>query len=71
VEVRIGHIEYLGDQSIVYASLDGRNELIAIRAPADAAALQAGQQAYLQLPVPQCHIFDRSGLALTGTARHA
>ncbi|MFC0169454.1 ABC transporter ATP-binding protein [Pseudoduganella danionis] len=71
VEVRIGHIEYLGDQSIVYASLDGRSELIAIRAPAATAALQAGQRCHLQLPVLQCHIFDRSGLALTSTARHA
>ena len=71
VEVRIGHIEYLGDQSIVYASLDGSSELIAIRAPADAAALQNNQRSHLQLPMLQCHIFDRSGLALASTARHA
>jgi len=71
VEVRIGHIEYLGDQSIVYASLDGSSELIAIRAPADGAALQNQRSSHLQLPVLQCHIFDRSGLALAATARHA
>ncbi len=71
VEVQIGHIEYLGDQAIVYASLDGRSDLIAIRTPADASALQTGQRCQLQLPLQQCHVFDRSGQALAQAAAHA
>ncbi|MDB5907849.1 MAG: malK [Massilia sp.] len=67
VDVEVGHIEYLGDQSIVYASLDGGTQLIAVRQSLDSAVPAAGSRIKLQLPARRCHLFDAAGIAFPRT----
>ena len=64
IAVGVGHVEYLGDQTIVYATLDGLPGMIAARQAADAAPVQAGAQARIHLPRERCLLFDAAGLAL-------
>ncbi|MEC5162955.1 MULTISPECIES: ABC transporter ATP-binding protein [unclassified Janthinobacterium] len=64
VAAGVGHVEYLGDQSLVYAALDGAPGLLAFRQPADAAPPLPGQRVALHLPPRRCLLFDDAGLAL-------
>jgi multiple sugar transport system ATP-binding protein len=64
VEVAVGHVEYLGDQSIVYATLAGAPDMIAVRQPAEAAPLHAGSGASIVLPAARCLLFGGDGRAL-------
>ncbi len=64
VEVGVGHVEYLGDQSIVYATLAGAPDMIAVRQPAEAAPLHAGSRASIVLPAARCLLFGADGRAL-------
>ncbi|MES2257308.1 MAG: sn-glycerol-3-phosphate ABC transporter ATP-binding protein UgpC [Pseudomonadota bacterium] len=66
VEVGIGHVEYLGDLSIVYSTLQGAPEMIAVKQPAEAAPLHAGSRALLHLPPARCLLFDAAGRVLAG-----
>jgi multiple sugar transport system ATP-binding protein len=63
IEVGIGHVEYLGDLSIVYATLDGLERMIAFKQPAGEAPLRAGSRARIVLPA-RCLLFDAAGKAL-------
>ncbi|MBA5636992.1 sn-glycerol-3-phosphate ABC transporter ATP-binding protein UgpC [Duganella sp. LX20W] len=63
-DVTVGHIEYLGDQSIVYATLAGAPEMIAARLPAEAAPPLAGARARIVLPPARCLLFGADGRAL-------
>ncbi|MBA5689467.1 ABC transporter ATP-binding protein [Rugamonas apoptosis] len=62
--VTVGHIEYLGDQSIVYATLAGAPDMIAVRQPAEAALPLAGTRASIVLPPARCLLFGADGRAL-------
>ncbi|HEU4843762.1 MAG TPA: sn-glycerol-3-phosphate ABC transporter ATP-binding protein UgpC [Burkholderiaceae bacterium] len=64
VEVGVGHVEYLGDQSIVYATLAGAPDMIAVRQLAEAAPLHAGSRASIVLPAARCLLFGADGRAL-------
>ncbi len=64
VAVTVGHVEYLGDQTIVYANVDGMPEMIAARVPSEAAPLQAGAHASIHLPPARCLLFNSAGQAL-------
>jgi multiple sugar transport system ATP-binding protein len=64
IDVGIGHVEYLGDQSIAYATLVGLPEMIAVKQPAEAAPLHAGGRARVHLPPARCLLFNSSGQAL-------
>jgi multiple sugar transport system ATP-binding protein len=64
IDVGIGHVEYLGDQSIAYATLAGLPEMIAVKQPAEAAPLHAGGRARVHLPPARCLLFNSSGQAL-------
>jgi multiple sugar transport system ATP-binding protein len=67
LEAEVGHIEYLGDQSIVYARLDGVTQLIAVKQPIELARPVAGSRIALHLPAGRCHLFDAAGLAFPRT----
>jgi multiple sugar transport system ATP-binding protein len=64
IDVGIGHVEYLGDLSIAYATLAGLPEMIAVKQPAEAAPLHAGGRARVHLPPARCLLFNSSGQAL-------
>jgi multiple sugar transport system ATP-binding protein len=63
VELLIGHVEYLGDQSVAYASMQGDPALLAVKQPPDGVPLRAGMRIHAQLPAARCHLFDASGAA--------
>jgi len=65
VDAGVGHVEYLGDLSIVYATLEGVTEMIAAKQAADAPALHAGSRARVWLPPSHCLLFNAEGRALS------
>ncbi|MES2074833.1 MAG: sn-glycerol-3-phosphate ABC transporter ATP-binding protein UgpC [Pseudomonadota bacterium] len=64
IEVGVGHVEYLGDIAIVYTTLDGAPEMVAVKRAADSAPPLAGSRARVHLPPQRCLLFDGSGRAL-------
>ena len=64
VPVSVGHVEYLGDQSILYAQLPGVEDMLAVRHGAQGLPPQAGSAAELLLPPAHCLLFDAAGKAL-------
>jgi multiple sugar transport system ATP-binding protein len=65
VSATVGHVEYLGDQTIVYAAMQGDPALIALRQPQGGAMLRAGEPIAVHLPPAHCHLFDSGGRAFT------
>ncbi|MDB5935368.1 MAG: transporter [Massilia sp.] len=63
VEAEVGHVEYLGDQTIVYCAVAGSAALLAVRQPADAEPLRTGARIQLHVPQRRCHLFDAAGQA--------
>jgi multiple sugar transport system ATP-binding protein len=70
IDVGVGHVEYLGDLSIVYATLAGVPEMIAVKQAAEAAPLHAGSRARVHLPPSRCLLFNADGRALGRRAAH-
>ena len=64
IQVAVGHVEYLGDHSIVYTTLAGLPGMIAVKQGAEAAPLHAGSQTRVHLPPSRCRLFDAEGRAL-------
>jgi multiple sugar transport system ATP-binding protein len=64
IQVAVGHVEYLGDQSIVYTTLDGLPGMIAVKQNADAPTLHPGDPARVYLPPSRCLLFGADGRAL-------
>ncbi|ELX13094.1 maltose/maltodextrin import ATP-binding protein MalK [Janthinobacterium sp. HH01] len=71
IDVGVGHVEYLGDQSIVYTTLDGAGEMIAVKRTAEAPPLHAGSRTRVHLPPSRCLLFDAAGRALARGPAHA
>jgi multiple sugar transport system ATP-binding protein len=71
IAVGVGHVEYLGDLSIVYTTLDGVPDMIAVKQAAEAAPLHAGSRARIHLPPHRCLLFDARGRALPRAPEHA
>jgi multiple sugar transport system ATP-binding protein len=69
ISASVAHVEYLGDQSIVYTTLAGSAALVAAKQPADAVALAPGARVRLQLPAARCLLFDGAGLAFPPCAQ--
>ena len=67
VEAGVGHIEYLGDQTIVYAVPHGGGPMIALRLPLESAVPATGSRIQLHLPAQRCHLFDAAGQAFPHT----
>ena len=63
VSLSVGHVEYLGDQTIAYASLAGSAALVAVRQDAESDPLRPGDQVCAALPARHCHLFDAAGAA--------
>ncbi|MES2126463.1 MAG: sn-glycerol-3-phosphate ABC transporter ATP-binding protein UgpC [Pseudomonadota bacterium] len=59
IDAEVRHIEYLGDQNIVYTS-----ELNAARVAAEASIPPAGSRIRLAPTLSQCHLFDAAGRSL-------
>jgi multiple sugar transport system ATP-binding protein len=70
IDVGVGHVEYLGDLSIVYATLAGVPEMIAVKQTAEAAPLHAGSRARVHLPPSRCLLFNAGGRALARAQAH-
>jgi multiple sugar transport system ATP-binding protein len=64
VPARVGHVEHLGDVSVVYLQLDGVAEMLAVKQAQSEASHKAGDTAFIVLPAQHCHVFDASGKAL-------
>ena len=67
VEAAVSHVEYLGDVAIVYASMPGVAEMLAVKLPAGDGLRQAGDALRLHLPPAHCLLFDAAGQALART----
>ncbi|MES2742165.1 MAG: sn-glycerol-3-phosphate ABC transporter ATP-binding protein UgpC [Pseudomonadota bacterium] len=71
VEAVVGHVEYLGDLSIVYAKVDGVAEMVAFKAAAgtvESAVLVAGGRLRLHMPARYCLLFRADGMAYARAA---
>jgi multiple sugar transport system ATP-binding protein len=67
VDAAVSHVEYLGDVAIVYASMPGVAEMLAVKLPAEDGLRQAGDAMCLHLPAQRCLLFDAKGQALART----
>ncbi|STQ93596.1 Maltose/maltodextrin import ATP-binding protein MalK [Janthinobacterium lividum] len=67
VDAAVSHVEYLGDVAIVYASMPGVNEMLAVKLPAEEGLRHAGDAMRLHLPPQRCLLFDAKGQALART----
>jgi multiple sugar transport system ATP-binding protein len=66
----LGHVEYLGDQSVAYASMPGDAALVAVKQSVDGQALAAGMHVRAHLPAQRCHLFDSAGKACLVASLH-
>ncbi|QGZ41634.1 multiple sugar transport system ATP-binding protein [Pseudoduganella flava] len=62
VAATVSHVEYLGDQTIVHASVAGTQ--VAFKQAAEAPPLQAGAAVTLHLPPERCLLFAQDGIRL-------
>ena len=67
VDAAVSHVEYLGDVAIVYASMPGVNDMLAVKLPAEDGLRHAGDAMRLHLPPQRCLLFDTNGQALART----
>ncbi|MCC7641532.1 MULTISPECIES: ABC transporter ATP-binding protein [unclassified Janthinobacterium] len=67
VDAAVSHVEYLGDVAVVYASMPGVNEMLAVKLPAEEGLRHAGDAMRLHLPPQRCLLFDAKGQALART----
>lgn len=67
IDVEVGHVEYLGDQTILYTALEAGAPAIAVKQAMDGAQLAPGSRIRLHLPAQRCHLFDSAGLAFPRT----
>ncbi|MGK5008683.1 ABC transporter ATP-binding protein [Janthinobacterium sp. MDB2-8] len=67
LDAAVSHVEYLGDVAIVYASMPGVTEMLAVKLPAEEGLRQAGDAMCLHLPAQRCLLFDAKGQALART----
>ena len=58
----VGHVEHLGDVSIVYAQVAGMSEMLSLK-QAGGAMHKPGDTIAIHLPVEHCHVFDATGKA--------
>jgi multiple sugar transport system ATP-binding protein len=63
VELLVGHVEYLGDQSVAYTTMQDDPALIAVKQPVDGVPLRSGMRIHAHLPPGRCHLFDAAGAA--------
>jgi multiple sugar transport system ATP-binding protein len=63
VDATVGHVENLGDLSIVYAALPGVADMAAVKQPADGMRAAPGAAVRLHLPAARCMLFNAEGLA--------
>jgi len=67
IDASVSHVEYLGDVAIVYASMPGVNDMLAVKLPAEDGVRRAGDAMRLHLPPQRCLLFDAAGQALART----
>lgn len=59
----VAHAEYLGDQTVAYATMQGDSRLIAVKLAPDCGSATPGSQLAVELPARHCHLFDAAGAA--------
>ena len=64
IALTVGHVEYLGDQTVAYTTLEGSAALIAVRQAQDAQPLKPGARIHARLTPQRCHVFDAKGCAV-------
>ncbi|GAB2871664.1 maltose/maltodextrin ABC transporter ATP-binding protein MalK [Pseudoduganella ginsengisoli] len=62
--VTVGHVEFLGDQAIVYVRIAGAGDMVAVRYLSEQAPPAPGSHATLRLPPQRCLLFDTNGNTL-------
>ncbi|KQW88551.1 ABC transporter [Massilia sp. Root418] len=63
LQATVGHVEYLGDLSIVYAALPGVDDMVAVKQAAEGLQPAPGSAVRLHLPAGRCLLFDSDGQA--------
>jgi multiple sugar transport system ATP-binding protein len=63
LRLHLAHAEYLGDQTVAYATLAGDPALVAIKLAPDCGVLAAGSVLAADLPPRHCHLFGSDGAA--------
>lgn len=63
IALTVAHVEYLGDQMLAWASMEGSTQLMAVRLPPDGAEVKSGARIAVQAQAQHCHVFDSSGHA--------
>jgi multiple sugar transport system ATP-binding protein len=64
IPAEVRHVEYLGDQSVVYCATPAGADLVAARHAAGSAPPMPGTRITLAADPEACHIFGQDGLAL-------
>ena len=63
LEATVGHVEHLGDLSIVYAALPGVADMVAVKHAAEGLQAAPGGAVRLHLPAGRCLLFNSDGQA--------
>ena len=63
VPATIGHIEHLGDVSIVYVQVEGVSEMLSFKQATGGVTHKAGDAINLHFPAEHCHVFGADGKA--------
>jgi multiple sugar transport system ATP-binding protein len=64
IAAQVRHVEYLGDQSVVYCSAPGTDGLVAARHAPGLPAPLPGSAVQLVPDPAHCHLFDSHGQAM-------
>ena len=61
VKAAVALVEYLGDVTLVYAQVEGSDEMVAVKSDADTAPPATGSQVELVFPATRAFLFDEAG----------
>ena len=61
VKATVALVEYLGDVTLVYAQVDGSEEMVAVKSDADTAPPSLGSRVELVFPATRAFLFDEAG----------
>ncbi|QSI77234.1 ABC transporter ATP-binding protein [Niveibacterium microcysteis] len=64
ISARVDLLEHLGDTTIVYAAIDGTDQVVTVKAPGSRSGLRAGDAIGLRPHAAACHLFRPDGRAV-------
>ena len=68
IAARVDLLEHLGDSTIVYAAIDGADQIVTIKTQGGRTALRAGEAIGLRPQAGACHLFRPDGRAIAAQA---